>query len=276
MNAEKNKSNSQRAFTFVELVTIIAVIALCAVVVLPALARTRNNSSTAQCLNNLRQLATAWSMYSADNRGLLVSSYPSFAGFQGSWCQGNAASSGLAGTYLYGGADPRGITNGLLWPYIKSFSSYKCPSDNRISLSGSPFPGNPILRSVSMNSYMAGTSFGVSPQFTITTPGGLQNPGAPVFLKESEISRPAATWVFLDEDPQSINDSMFIVDMGGSRRLLDLPSRLHSSGYGINFADGHVESIKLIDQASLTWIVGQQGGVNDWRRLTNITTYPLN
>ena len=230
----------------------------------------------ARCLNNLKQLASAWTMYSADNKGSLVSAYPSFAGFGGSWCKGNASTGGAAGSYVYGGADPAGITNGLLWPYIKSLSAYKCPVDNRVSLPGNPFAGKPILRSVSMNSYMAGLSYGVTPTFSITT-GGTRNPNTPVFLKETEISRPASTWVILDEDPQSINDCMFLVDMGTGQGLIDLPSRLHGNGYGINFADGHVENIKLLDPASLSWTPGGPHLNNsDWRTLTNITTYPLN
>jgi hypothetical protein len=276
MNAGKNRADSQHAFTFVELVTILATIAVCAVVVLPALARSRNTGATAQCRNNLRQLASAWTMYSADNGGKLVSAYPSYAGFKGSWCQGNASGSGESGAYVYGGSDPAGITNGLLWPYVKLLESYRCPADIRIAATGIPaFRGKPILRSFSMNSYMAGMSFGVSPQFQITNPSGAQNPNAPVLLKESEISRPAKTWVILEEDSQSINDGLFLINMS-TARLVDLPSRLHRSGYGINFADGHVENIKLNDPASLTWDVGENGGVNDWHTLTNITTSPLN
>lgn len=277
MNAGKNRTDSQHGFTFVELVTILATIALCAVVVLPGLARNRNTGATVQCRNNLRQLASAWTMYSADNGGKLVSAYPSFSGFQGSWCQGSAETSGSPGSYVYGGSDPAGITNGLLWPYVKLLESYKCPADIRIAVTGLPaFRGKPILRSFSMNSYMAGMNFGVSPPFRITDPSGAQNPNAPVFLKESEISRPAKTWVILEEDPQSINDGMFLVSMS-TAQLIDLPSRLHRSGYTINFADSHVENIELKDTASLTWGAGQfNGGVNDWRMLTNITTSPLN
>ena len=154
MNARNKQTQhgNQRAFTFVELIVVLGVILVCAVMVLPAMAKTRSNSSMARCLNNLKQLASAWTMYSADNKGSLVSAYPSFAGFGGSWCKGNASTGGAAGSYVYGGADPAGITNGLLWPYIKSLIAYKCPVDNRVSLPGNPFAGKPILRSVSMNS----------------------------------------------------------------------------------------------------------------------------
>jgi len=180
----------------------------------------------------------------------------------------------MADSYGFFGADPGGITNGLLWPYVRTLIPYKCPADKRVSPPGTgTWTGKPILRSVSMNCYMAGQDFPT--QFTIRT-GGARNPNTPVFLKETEISRPSRTWVIFEEDPESINDGMFLVDLGGSRGLIDLPSRLHNNGYGINFADGHAENIKLLDSTSLNWTPGIAYPNNDWRRLTNITTYPLN
>ena len=268
-----NNRAEQRAFTFVELLALIAVVAFCAVMVLPAMARTRTNSGVTQCLNNLKRLGSAWAMYSSENNGALVAAYPSFGGFSGSWCKGNASSNGGAGAYVYGGADPAGITNGLLWPYVKSFNPYKCPFDKRLAAAGNPFAGQPILRTVSMNSYMAGANFGTASAFNVAN-GGAQDPNAPVFLKENQIPRPSSIFVFIDEDPKGIDDCMFLVDMGGGNQFINLPSRLH--GFGINFADTHVELRQLRDPESFSWGPGQLGGINDWRALTNVTTAPVN
>src|SRR5262245_16554942 len=54
------------AFTLTELVTILAVIAVLAVTLFPALANNKPNTQAARCLNNHRQLAAAWRMYSED------------------------------------------------------------------------------------------------------------------------------------------------------------------------------------------------------------------
>jgi prepilin-type processing-associated H-X9-DG protein len=65
--------------------------------------------------------------------------------------------------------------------------------------------------------------------------------------------------------------------MGGGARFLDLPSRLHGNGYGINFADGHAEIYTLRDKLSHDWTKAggrPKGGLNDWQRLTNVTTHP--
>ena len=57
-----------------DLLTVIAVLVALAVLILPALARTRPDSRTFQCLNNLSQMSRAWRMYADDNNDLLLAS----------------------------------------------------------------------------------------------------------------------------------------------------------------------------------------------------------
>jgi len=275
--SSKEGNSESKAFTLQELAVVLAVVGLLTTMLLPALARTRTNSTAAQCRNNLKQLAAAWTMYSPDNAGYLVSAYPSYASFKATWCAGNAETSGSPGASVYGGADPAGITNGLLWPYVRTLSAYKCALDTRTAYTGpTQYVGKPILRSVSMNSFLAGRSYGGSPEFVITSPSGRRDPKKPVLLKESEILQPSKIWVILEEDPLSINDGMFTVDMGGASGFVDLPSRIHNNGYGITFADGHVEEIRLTEPGSLAWGIWSPPSTNaDWCRLTNMTTNPL-
>src|SRR5437870_1392966 len=61
-----------QAFTFVELLVLLAVIAVLAATLLPAVAKSRPNSLALQCLNNHRQLCAAWRMYADDNRDRIV------------------------------------------------------------------------------------------------------------------------------------------------------------------------------------------------------------
>ena len=82
------------------------------------------------------------------------------------------------------------------------------------------------------------------------------DPDHPVYTKEVQIKMPAATFLVIDEDQASINDAMILVDVGGTVRFADLPSRAHGFAYGINFNDGHAEIYKFLDAASKTWAPG--------------------
>src|SRR3954465_11759402 len=66
-----------RAFTLVELLVVIGIIALLVGILMPALSRAREGARRVQCLSNLRQLSTATVAYCNENRGV----YPGRAGF---------------------------------------------------------------------------------------------------------------------------------------------------------------------------------------------------
>jgi prepilin-type N-terminal cleavage/methylation domain-containing protein/prepilin-type processing-associated H-X9-DG protein len=68
-------NHRQKAFTLVELLVVIGIIAILIALLLPALKKAREQAITIQCLSNLRQLGLAAQTYVADHQGKLPYNY---------------------------------------------------------------------------------------------------------------------------------------------------------------------------------------------------------
>ena len=79
------------------------------------------------------------------------------------------------------------------------------------------------------------------------------------YRKDSDLVHPGAVnlWVFIDENPRSINDAFFLeMTSGGSNppqntQWTDIPATYHNHAGGISFADGHAQIRKWTDEAIL-------------------------
>jgi prepilin-type N-terminal cleavage/methylation domain-containing protein len=235
------KSQNRGGFTLIELLVVIAIIAILAALLFPALSAAKANAKRMVCLNNLKQLATAWTMYYGDNNSQLASCVPyhlPIATNLNAWVVGNAQtvpqdpSYGELNSGVVDATNPACLSRGTLYPYTKAPGIYRCSLDDR-SLDGVPY-----VRTYSMNNWMNGLS-----------PAEWQpdlNPTNEVYTKDSSLPAPATLFVFVDEDKDSINDAMFVVILDLGYGLNDLPTRRHRTAYPLSFADGHAEAFKWI------------------------------
>src|SRR5580765_2289518 len=117
----------QRGFTLLELLAVIATIAILAALLLPVLSKAKIKAQQTTCLSNLRQQGYGWSMYAADDNGKLVQSYPT--NNPNAWVQGDMTKAAEASN-----ADL--LRQGALYPYNRDVTTYHCPADTGVNING--------------------------------------------------------------------------------------------------------------------------------------------
>lgn len=106
----------QHAFTLVELLVVIGIIALLIGLLLPVLARARQHGRATVCLSNLRQMSAAAMAYATSNKGLFPVSQWKSGGTYACWDL----------TTLTGGGEVR-VVPGLLWQGDAERAIQQCP-----------------------------------------------------------------------------------------------------------------------------------------------------
>lgn len=229
---------SKRAFTLIELLIVIVIIAILASFILVALSKAQEEGRRIKCISNQRNITLAFQGFIDDNNDLFPNTdYEACDGNKLLWVSGylNHFSCKTDSTNTLLLTEPR---YAQLAEYLREAKVYKCPSDRKRYVVTISREDNELVsrtttiskaRSYSLNWHLGWvkSQYGTQPLV--------------IFNKMNEISSPSSIFSFIDVNSDSICWSFFGVTKND---IFMYPAIYHNGAANISFLDGHMISKK--------------------------------
>jgi prepilin-type N-terminal cleavage/methylation domain-containing protein/prepilin-type processing-associated H-X9-DG protein len=222
---------ANKAFTLVELLVVIGIISVLISMLLPALNKARESAQRIACASNLRQVAMAWTAYTADNHGKL----PVLLSYYWDATPSNPNPSATP-TYYYWAS--------MLKPYLSDktnlTNSYNYTVSDSVSSSG-------VFQCPSWENHSSGVAY-VAYGMVMYGVGGRYYSGFyPGYRRSVEIKDPATQLLFADSQyfhPTALNwRGWYYVWLGSTHTgTYTGVSFRHGKLANVAFCDAHVES----------------------------------
>lgn len=255
-------ASPRRAFTLVELLVVIGIIALLISILMPALGRARQAAQSVRCLNNLKQLYNCLMFYAQDNKGV----FPAAVGKTPS------------GTLSYQWPVPRRLGRKDEGKnYVRDPRIWSCPSDKTdwVNVRPGGYADQGLhITGTGVNTSRPNISYGYN-----QTAGMLENQVSPanffVAYRPSKSKTPTRDAIMFDLEPGTRTDTNYAYDFLWGRLEFtvglnpqdQLYSGRHNGNRVLNIlaGDGHAEGLDISSFAARV-VTGGSVSVNNQLR----------
>jgi prepilin-type N-terminal cleavage/methylation domain-containing protein/prepilin-type processing-associated H-X9-DG protein len=251
------KSNRDNGFTLVELLVVIASVAVLAALLLSAIAQAKAKARTIECLNNYKQLSIVYQLYTDDNQGRLVPSTGLRENPIVNWVCAPISWSIAADI-----TEPMLTSQSLFRPYLSgNIKVYKCPEDNFYNQAQKQLRWRARPRTASMNIFLGWyppadvwqKDIGVTDNYRFLTTVNSFNKVAPVNI-----------FSLIDEHPDSMDayypGEIFMVPSFQNGSWNSLPGPYHNRASTVLFCDGHAIVKKWLEPSTVQPVTYQWDG----------------